>query len=344
MTAEQVRSAERALSVGTWAITFGAVLYSVLTVTPLMSGHTPKGWGWTAPILPLVVDAAVVIVVRMDSTLARLGGDGGRWPGVLRWMTGTMTVALNVGLSALDHDLVGVAVHAVAPLLLIVTAETSLAYRRAIATAVSAREHAERTEREDRERRAEERQRRAREERQAEQDAAERRERERREHEARLAREQAAAEREREREQREHEARMAREEREERERREAVERAERERLVSEREREARERERREREREQQRRDREREAREAAERERREAEERERQVRRELLSGGPAAEKLPEGRARMLVVAAYAEGLPQRQAMELTGWSAGWIAARYQELRDDEQTAPLALVP
>lgn len=79
MSQVQVRSAERVLSVGTWSITFGAVLYSVLTVTPLMSGHTPPGWRWTAPILPLVVDAAVVIVVRMDSTLARLGGDGGRW-------------------------------------------------------------------------------------------------------------------------------------------------------------------------------------------------------------------------------------------------------------------------
>lgn len=47
-------------------------------------------------------------------------------------MTGCMTLALNVADSALKNDLVGVAVHAVAPLLLIVTAETGLAYRRAI--------------------------------------------------------------------------------------------------------------------------------------------------------------------------------------------------------------------
>ncbi|WP_431683985.1 DUF2637 domain-containing protein [Kitasatospora sp. KL5] len=305
MSAEQVRSAERALGAGTWTITFGAVLYSVLTVTPLMAGHTPPGWRWTAPILPLVVDAAVVIVVRMDSTLARLGGDGGRWPTVLRWMTGLMTVLLNVGLSALDGDLVGVAVHAVAPLLLIVTAETSLAYRKAIAAALTAREMAERQERAERDRRAEERRRQEREERLAQFEATERRERERREHDAQLLREQ-----------REHEARLLREDREEAARKEAAERAEREcreREVSEREHRARAERLAQVERE----------REAAER-----------ARAELLAGGPAVERLPEDRAREIARAAYGAGLPQRAAAELTGWSAGWIAARYQEARDN----------
>ncbi|WP_307352797.1 DUF2637 domain-containing protein [Kitasatospora herbaricolor] len=315
MSPQQIRSAERALSAGTWTITCGAVLYSVLTVTPLMSGHTPKGWQWTAPILPLVVDAAVVIVVRMDSTLARLGGDGGRWPTVLRWLTGIMTVLLNVGQSALDRDRVGAAVHSVAPLLLIVTAETSLAYRRAITAAVAAREATERAERAERERRAEEDRRRAREERLADFEAAERRERERRDHDATLAREQ-----------REHEARILREQREESARREAFEREEKERREGavRAERERREREVSERER------REREERLARERHEREAAERARQ---ELLSGGPVAEKLTEQRAREVAGAACAAGLPQRQAVELTGWSAGWIAARYQELRD-----------
>ncbi|MEV8093708.1 DUF2637 domain-containing protein [Kitasatospora sp. NPDC085879] len=312
MNAEQVRSAERALSVGTWTITFGAVLYSVLTVTPLMAGHTPPGWRWTAPILPLVVDAAVVIVVRMDSTLARLGGEGGRWPAVLRWMTGLMTVLLNVALSALERDAVGVAVHAVAPLLLIVTAETSLAYRRAIAAALTARDAAQRAERAERERLAEEQRRQEREEHLAQFEAAERRERERREHDAQLLREQ-----------REHEARLAREEREEAARREAAERAEREcreREMSEREHRA-------------------HAERLAQVEReREAAER---ARTELLSGGPAVERLPEERAREIAKAACASGLPQRTAAELTGWSAGWIAARYQEARD---TRTLHAVP
>ena len=323
---EQIRSAERALSTGTWTITFGAVLYSVLTVTPLMSGHTPKGWQWTAPILPLVVDAAVVIVVRMDSTLARLGGDGGRWPTVLRWLTGLMTVLLNIGQSALDREPVGVAVHSVAPLLLIVTAETSLAYRRAITTAVSARETAERAERAEREHRAEEDRRRAREERLADFDAADRRERERRDHEAALLREQ-----------REHESRIQREDREEADRREAADRAEKDRLEAtlRAERERREREVSERER--------RERTERLDRERREQEAAER-ARTELLAAGPAAEKLTEERAREVARAACAAGLPQRQAVELTGWSAGWIAARYQEARPaDGRSGPSGVV-
>ncbi|MCX5410759.1 DUF2637 domain-containing protein [Streptomyces sp. NBC_00059] len=323
MNSVQIRSAERALSAGTWLIVGGAMLFSILTVTPLMAAHTAEQWRWTAPILPLVVDAAVVIVVRLDSVLARLGGHGGRWPVVLRWMTGSMTLALNVADSALKSDLVGVAVHAVAPLLLIVTAETGLAYRRAINTAQAAHEARQKAEQREREEAAT-----------ARREAAERRERE--------AREQAAAEA---REQREHEARLLREQaareeaarREERERTEARERAEREL-----------RERREREREQQQAERERLEREASHRraaERREREERERREQAEqqeraergraaLLAAGPPKKKLLEPQALETVKAAFAAGLPVRAAAELTGWSVGWISSRYQELRDD----------
>ncbi|MFE1728619.1 DUF2637 domain-containing protein [Streptomyces bacillaris] len=331
MNMVQIRSAERALSVGTWLIVFGAMLYSVLTVTPLMAAHTPDKWDWTSPILPIVVDAAVVIVVRLDSVLARLGGHGGRWPVVLRWMTGCMTLALNVADSALRKDLVGVAVHAVAPLLLIVTAETGLAYRRALTAAVEARQEAERAEREKREQaaaqRAEEARRAAREEREHEEKIA----RERREHEAALLREQA---------EREERAR-----REERERAEAAERAEREareRAEREREQQQRERERREREAAQRAELERREREAAAARERREREERAERERAALLAAGPAAEKFPEDRARQTVSAAFAVGLPVRQAAELCGWSTGWVSTRYQELRDHPTTGARAL--
>ncbi|MFI2734032.1 DUF2637 domain-containing protein [Streptomyces sp. NPDC018711] len=322
MNGVQIRSAEQALSVGTWLIVSGAMLFSVLTVTPLMRAHTPDGWAWTAPILPIVVDAAVVIVVRLDSVLARLGGHGGRWPIALRWMTGGMTLALNIGDSALKKDLVGVAVHSVAPLLLIVTAETGLAYRTAITNALTAIQERERADRAAREKVAAERA-----------EAAVKREREAREFEARMAREQ-----------REHEAGLAREQaereerarREERERTEAAERAERE-----------TRERREREREQQRVERERLEREAAaraererrdreaarQREQREQAERAERERAELLAAGPAPVKQSEEQARKTVAAAYANGVPVRQAAELCGWSVGWVSARYQELRD-----------
>ncbi|MBB4947875.1 hypothetical protein F4556_003410 [Kitasatospora gansuensis] len=301
MTADQIRSAERALTAGTWTITFGAVLYSVLTVTPLMRVHSPEGWEWTAPILPLVVDAAVVIVVRMDAILARLGGQGGRWPVVLRWLTGAMTLLLNVGLSALERDGVGVAVHAVAPLLLIVTAEASLAYRRAIGTALAGREAGERAERAERERVAEEKRLRERAERLAEFEATERRERERREHEAALLREQ-----------REHEQQLLLADRAERERLEAAERAESERREHE----------------------------VSEREQLEREHLAR-LRHELLSAEPAADRVSEMEARMIVRVAIATEIPQRRVVEVTGWSAGWVAARFQELRSGEH-APVAL--
>ncbi|WP_329313301.1 DUF2637 domain-containing protein [Streptomyces sp. NBC_01278] len=331
MNSVHVGSAERALAVGTWLIVGGAMLYSVLTVTPLMADHTPAAWRWTAPILPLVVDAAVVIVVRLDSVLARLGGHGGPWPVALRWMTGAMTLALNVGASALVGDLVGVAVHSVAPLLLIVTAEAGLAYRRAITAAVRGLEERDQAERQAREKAAEDRE-----------EARQRRVRERRDHEAALAREQ-----------REHEARLVREEadRQERMRREERERAE---AAAAEVREARER--REREREQAEVERERlerqdaqrrelEAQERAERERREQireQERMERERAALLSAGPPAEKLSEDRARTVVRAAFDAGLAVRVAAELSGWSVGWASARYQELRDAAATSAPAL--
>jgi hypothetical protein len=334
----QIRSAERALSAGTWLIVAGAMLYSILTVTPLASAHTPDRWDWTAPILPLVVDAAVVIVVRLDAVLARLGGNGGRWPIALRWMTGCMTLALNVADSALKNDLVGVAVHAVAPLLLIVTAETGLAYRRAITAAVVALEAKQQAERDARERAATERR-----------DEAARRAREEREHTAALAREQREHEARMAREQTEREAAARREEREREQAREQVERTERERLQREREQHERDREQLQRERER----REREAAERAERERQERAERERseQVEREeraareravLLSAGPATDKLPEDDARAIVAAAQAEGMSVRTAAELCGWSVGWVSTRYAELRGPVNGVPVDL--
>ncbi|MEV0914984.1 DUF2637 domain-containing protein [Streptomyces sp. NPDC049967] len=328
MNSAQIRSADRALSVGTWLIVAGAMLYSILTVTPLAARHTPDAWRWTAPILPLVVDAAVVIVVRLDATMARLGGHGGWWPIVLRWMTGCMTLALNAADAALQSDLVGVAVHSVAPLLLIVTAETGLAYRRAIATALNELNARQRAEKES-----------AQQARTEARERAERSAREEREHKAALAREQ-----------REHEAMLSREQtereqaarREERERAEAKERSERE-----------ARERREREREQQQAERERLEREAAQRRELEAREREARERRErereqqqaeherqaLLSAGPAEKRQEEPLARATVRAACDAGLPIRQAAELCGWSTGWVTARYQEHRDTTATVP-----
>jgi hypothetical protein len=227
MSEKELRSAERTLANGTWAITFGALLFSVLTVTPLVMRVTPDRWHWTAPILPIVVDSAVVIVVRLDSIVSRLGGSGGAWPALLRWMTGIMTLALNVANSALHHDMVGVAVHSVAPLLLIVTAEAALAYRRAITRALDriAQEEAAAAEQARREREAAEN--RAREERERAQAAADAKEREELERAERKEREREEREERRLREERDHALRLEREhaEREEKRLREQREHA-----------------------------------------------------------------------------------------------------------------------
>lgn len=351
LSQKQIVAAEKTLSIGTWAITAGAVLFSVLTVTPLVERVTPDGWDWTAPILPLVVDAAVVIVVRLDSVVSRLGGDGGAWPVVLRWLTGLFTVSLNIGNSAWNGDLAGVAVHMVAPLLLIVTAEAGLAYRRAIARALERIEREqqeeaerrrvhERQEREAREQAQREREQREREERERQQEREERREREAREHAAKLEQQRREYEAQMAREQREAEIALRREEAEREERRQERERQEREaREQQERaERERREREQRERaERERQERERlEREARERAEaiaRERRER--RERRAVNASVNTRKASpvntSRLSEDDARRLVL--NTPGASVRDLAEKTGWSIGWVSKVRNEQTD-----------
>ncbi|MFG2309653.1 DUF2637 domain-containing protein [Streptomyces sp. NPDC048566] len=332
----QIRSAEKTLSCGTWAITAGAVLFSVLTVTPLVERVTPDGWTGTAPILPLVVDTAVVIVVRLDATVARLGGSSGAWPAVLRWMTGLMTLLLNIGDSALGGDAVGVAVHSVAPLLLIVTAEAGLAYRRAINRAIERIERSRATETEQRERqeradREHERADREHREQQA-RDHAERVERERadreaseraaeREHAARMERERQDRAAEERREQREYEERVRREEQQRQDavRREQREQAERSRL-------------------------EQQARNVVSIASREAVEREsvntaNGAVNTAVNGGPApGRKMRESDARSYL-RSFGEGEKSvRQLAEETGWSIGWVANRLRESAQDSEPA------
>ncbi|MGX1785047.1 hypothetical protein ACWIGF_28530 [Streptomyces diastaticus] len=359
-TQADVDAAEKVLKLS-WIIVFGVILFSVFTVTPLVEQSTPDGWKWSAWILPLVVDVAVVISIRVDAIVARMGGSTSGWPVVLRVLTGGASVLLNVGGSALKGDWVGAAVHTAAPAVLIVVAEASLKWRREIAAA-SARIEAERREQaEERKREQREREDRSRAEREAERAAREARERAARDAE-REAREQAVADRERERE---HEARIAREEREH-EARIAREQAEREDARQERERadaarQAREAQdradrlaREERERARLERERTEAARLAYEQaERRRAESQKATPKspvsaavstrrttvstpaRESAHGGAAkpstGTRMTEPDARAALAKAVREGRSQRQIAALTGWSTGWVAKRVSEL-------------
>lgn len=354
-TQEQVNAADSTLRLS-WVIVAGAVIFSILTVTPLVQRVTPDRWDWTAPILPLVVDTAVVIVVRVDAIVARLGGRPGGWPALLRWLTGLMTLALNVGDSALRRDLVGVGVHAAAPTLLIVTAEAALKWRQTITTAAARieRERQEAADRErqqaeaDRERERRERQEaadRVRREQQEAEDRADRRERERREHEAALAREAREAEAALVHE------RLDAEERERREQRQAA--------ADERDRQER-REAEERRRQEQQQAAERERQETAQRPApltrgRQQPDREHQTPRPTpsVSTPPlttvstpdtagesvsTSEKLPEDEALRAVRDGLIEGLSTRAIADRTGWSNGWVAGRAQALRAELDTA------
>jgi hypothetical protein len=133
-------------------------------------------------------------------------------------MTGLMTLLLNVGNSALHHDRVGVAVHSVAPLLLIVTAEAARAYRRAIANALdSIAEATEQAAEHDRRQKEAERDR-VRQERDQEQARQEAKEQQTREQAERKERELREAEDRRVREEREYERQVAQDEADRKER------------------------------------------------------------------------------------------------------------------------------
>lgn len=335
-TQAEVDSAERTLRRGTWGITAGAVLYSVLTVTPLVARVTPEGWEATSPILPLVVDAAVIVSVKLDATVSRLGEKSGGWATLLRWMTGLMTLGLNVGDSALKGDRVGVAVHAVIPLILIVITDAGLSWRRSINRALEriAREQKDEEERSRLAQQAAREQQRA--EREQDRQQREQADREAREHAEQLERERLDRAAEQRREEREHtlllEERRA--QREAEQRREEREERDRERLAEEqqRERERREQQQREQQREQQ---------------RQAAREQQRVPVAPVREQAPArsvntppvpvntttapVNKLSESEAVALVQAEM-NTRTVRELAEATGWSVGWVSARVKDFR------------
>lgn len=354
-TQTEVDSGEKVLRL-IWIIVAGAVIFSVLNVTPLVERYTNDDWDYIAWVLPLVVDIAIIIVVRVEEVLGRLGGHVKGWPVVVRWLTGLASLGLNVGDSAIDRSPAGVAVHAVAPALLIATTEAAGRWRRAINAAIEKIEEKAAAERARNEQQREERERRDREERERAREGRERREREEGERRERLERE-----------------RLDREQAEQNAAREHALNLERERLaVEEREREAERNERQRRWEAEQAREREAEQvkRQEAEAERRAKEARERELKasREHAARpvheqpkAPARErskalvhkpreraakpavntrkKLSEAEALELVNIGVATGATVRDLVDETGWSTGWVSQRMNEIREQDQPAP-----
>ncbi|MEW2149860.1 hypothetical protein AB0909_11480 [Streptomyces albidoflavus] len=324
-TAREVARTGRVITVVTWLLTGAVVLVSMSTAAPFIDAHS-EGYA-TGPLLALAVDGCFILGLQSDSTLARFGVAAGAWATAFRWVTGLSTVWLNIGHAALTGDLVGVVVHLIPPLLLLLVAEAGPAWRRAMGGALADATAEEQAER-DRARQA------AEEAEQARREEARRAEREQREWEREQA-EQARLEREA---QREHEARLAREAADREQAAREQQQRERERQQADRERREREREQRERQAAEQAR---RQAQEQARREQERAAREQREWERErdaLLAAGTPDGKLGEERALRVVRAAFETGQSVRTAADLTGWSTGWVTARYHDLRD---TTPVA---
>lgn len=122
------------LTGGRWFLILGLVFYSLMTTTPFVSAHST--WAWSGMVLGLIVDVAFIMALSAESTLAKYGVTKlGGWPVAFRWVTGFSSVFLNVWLSVAAHDWVGVAVHLIAPALVMLLAEVGPVYMKALADA-----------------------------------------------------------------------------------------------------------------------------------------------------------------------------------------------------------------
>lgn len=136
LSQKTIRRARGTLTGGRWFLISGLVFYSLMTTTPFVSAHSE--WSWSGVALGLIVDAAFIMSLEAESTLAKYGVTGlGRWPAAFRWFTGLSSVFLNIWVSAAAHDAVGVAVHLIAPALVMLLAEVGPIYMAALTRAES---------------------------------------------------------------------------------------------------------------------------------------------------------------------------------------------------------------
>lgn len=111
-----------------WFIVAGAVFYSLMTSTPLVAAHSV--WSRSGWALGMLTDAAFILSISADATLSKHGLGGGRWAVAFRWVTGLASLFLNTWSSVAHRDWVGVAIHSIAPVILVCAAEVAPVYRR----------------------------------------------------------------------------------------------------------------------------------------------------------------------------------------------------------------------
>ncbi|QKV69906.1 peptidase C14 [Streptomyces harbinensis] len=130
------------LTAGTWLLTAGVVSYSLTTAAAFVEGYSR--WELGGIVLALMVDLAFVMSLQADAVLARHDvTDLGAWPAAFRWFTGAACVFLNTWYYVQRGDVIGVAVHLIAPTLLLLLSEVAPVYRRAMARVIAGHAAAE---------------------------------------------------------------------------------------------------------------------------------------------------------------------------------------------------------
>lgn len=133
-TSRGIAWTRRAFIAGQIILILGLCFYSLMTTTPLVAAHSE--WAWSGWALGAMADAAFIMAITADSTLARHGITHlGGWVRAFRGFTGLSVVYLNIWSAVEARDPVGVAIHIVAPALVMLLAEVGPVYTAALAGA-----------------------------------------------------------------------------------------------------------------------------------------------------------------------------------------------------------------
>jgi hypothetical protein len=117
----------RAINVGVWMVAVVVMVVSATTAARELAEHGMHPLQGLA--LGLAVDAGIVVALVGDRMLHRVVGRRSRWGTALRLVTASMSLLLNCAGAWQAGDQLGVALHALPPVLLIVLTEAAQAYR-----------------------------------------------------------------------------------------------------------------------------------------------------------------------------------------------------------------------